>query len=105
MPATGSARMTLTAGNESAYRQEAALVFAERSSEEGGGPATEPTPRRGSIGEDGRHLAKRTKGAIGAIVLLVSFLSILTSKSLRHWVQGHPYPVFIAFVAASLAAF
>lgn len=97
--------MTLTAGNESAYRQEAALVFAERSSEEGGGPAIGPTPRRGSIGADGRQLAQHTKAAIGTVVLLVGFLSILISKSLQHWVQGHPYPVFIAFVVASLAAF
>jgi tetratricopeptide (TPR) repeat protein len=104
MPAAGAARVTLTAGNESAYRQEAALVFAERSSGKRGGPATGPTPRRGSIVEDGRHLAKRTKAAIGTIVMLIGFLSIITSKNLRHWVQGHPYPVFIAFVAASLAA-
>jgi tetratricopeptide (TPR) repeat protein len=96
--------MTLAAaGNESADSQEAALVFAGRSPGEGRDPATGPAPRRGSPGEDGRHLAKRIKTAIGTFVLLVGFLSILTSKSIRHWVQGHPYPVFIAFVVTTLS--
>lgn len=78
-------------------------MFARRSSRQGRGPATGPAPRRGWIGEDGRYLAKHALAAIGTFVMLTGFLSILTSKSLRHLVQDHSYPIFIAFVVTSLS--
>ena len=78
-------------------------MFAGRSPGPGRGPRTGPASRRGSLGEDGRHLARRTLAAIGTFVMLAGFLSILTSKSLRHLVQGHSYPFFIAFVVTSLS--
>jgi tetratricopeptide (TPR) repeat protein len=78
-------------------------MSAGRSAGQGRGPGTGPASRRGPIGEDGRHLAKLTLTAIGTFVTLAGLLSILTSKSLRHWVQGHSYTVFIAFVITSLS--
>lgn len=64
----------------------------------------EPRFGRGLVREHGRYAMKFALAVIGTFGTLVAFVSTLTREGLRHWIQTHPYPIFIAFVVTLLAA-
>jgi hypothetical protein len=39
---------------------------------------------------------------IGAVVAVVTFISMITSNTFRVWLKRHPYPIFVAFIVAIL---
>jgi tetratricopeptide (TPR) repeat protein len=75
-------------------------------SNSGGSRARRKSPGMagGLIREQGRHAMKFALAAIGTFGTLVAFVATLSREGLRHWVQAHPYPIFIAFVATFLLA-
>jgi tetratricopeptide (TPR) repeat protein len=54
--------------------------------------------------ESERIAAKFTVTAIGTFGTLAGFIAFLTAQGLHHWVSGHSYLIFIAFVVTALAA-
>lgn len=58
----------------------------------------EPGSPRGLIRRCGHHIMKPIQTIIGAFLTIAGFVSYLTRETIRHWVQIHPYPIFIAFI-------
>jgi hypothetical protein len=39
---------------------------------------------------------------IGAVVSISGFIALVTARSVRTWVKGHPYPIYLALIVAVL---
>src|ERR1700691_6194216 len=71
---------------------------AEPNPARGHGSMNEPESPRGLIRRCGRHVVKPILALICAFLSIASFVSYLTREAIRHWVQIHPYAIFIAFI-------
>ena len=58
----------------------------------------EPRPPHGLVRGCGRHIMKPILTIIAAFLTIAGFASYITKETFRHWVQIHPYPIFIAFI-------
>lgn len=76
-------------------------MFARSNSGANRDSAGERPPGRGLIAY-GRNTAKFVLAVIGTFGTIAAFISTLGKESLRHWIQAHPYPVFIALVITLL---
>jgi hypothetical protein len=44
--------------------------------------------------------AKYVMSAIGAVLSISGFVALVTTQSVKTWVKGHPYPIYLALIAA-----
>ena len=46
--------------------------------------------------------AKYVMSAIGVVLSISGFVALVTTQSVKTWVQGHPYPIYLALIVAVL---
>lgn len=46
--------------------------------------------------------ANYVMSAIGSVVSIGGFVALVTTNSVKSWVKGHPYPIYLALIAAVL---